>query len=269
MDDDIDKISEENFYEANVILCYIFIIINAFIMIFSTFIFITRSQKIKLLKTRLYEFILIDSLSFIINIHKNSKNYGATFLYELFFSSIISFEFFIFISFIYQIFNTTETSNLSQNLELKNPNLLSMLSFFIIFPYHKISYHYHQLINIMQYIIILCCIIIFFKYLSNTIISISRNITSINKQDTKIYQDLKMLNLICLILLLSFNVLKVLLLFIPNSLQIYIEILLTIINQSLKYLIIILFGNIIYALNKKSNNNITEEAVNIIQMSNN
>ena len=62
----------------------------------------TQNHSIKNLKTKLYEFISVDSIVLIIKIIL--KKYGYTLIYELLFSSLISLEFLIFISFIYQIF---------------------------------------------------------------------------------------------------------------------------------------------------------------------
>ena len=275
MNFEINETDKENFYKANVILSFIFIIINIFIMTISKIKDSTQNNSIKNLKTKLYEFISIDSIVLIIKIVL--KNYGYSLIYELLFSSLISLEFLAFISFIYQIFNMTELSTLSNDLQLINPIHLAILSFLILFSYHKFLYAYTQLISFIEYIILLCCLVLFYKYLERIIITITRNLLSDYMQVIQIYYYLKMLNLICLILLLSFNILKILLkislLFIPNTIfQIYIEVLLNIINQALIYSIIILFGVIIYALNKSSNddnnNNNTEETVEIIQKKN-
>ena len=115
--------SEENtkiiLNKANMILSYIFSLFNFFIIISSFFILSSKNNNLNLLKIKLFALIIIDSISSLMYI--NYIYYFDLFFSKLFFSLLTSIEFNLFISFIYQIFNTIEISQNVKYLNLINP----------------------------------------------------------------------------------------------------------------------------------------------------
>ena len=69
MDDDINI----NFQEAKYTLCYIFLIFNIFIIFVSLYLLKSQKKFIKMLKNKLFTFIILDTTSFIfdVNFYKN------------------------------------------------------------------------------------------------------------------------------------------------------------------------------------------------------
>jgi len=263
MDSELTEEEKENFEKANLILSYIFSIFNLLIVIFSLFLLTSKKKNIRILKYKLFGLIFIDSISLII--YQIFKNEDSLY-FELLFSGLNSIEFYFFISFLYQIFNNTEISKLAKKVELINPFQIYILFLLIIFSYYKFSFLYRELVNCIQYFIIIGCLIFFYKYLKYIIITISSHLISNDLPNKKIYYYLRILNNIGLFLLLCYNIIKLISVFIHNQfLKIILDIGLNTINQGLKYFIFLLFGIIIYTLNHKVYKINFDETVGIIQ----
>ena len=246
---ELTKEDKQNFEKANMILTYIFSVFNLFIIIFVLFIFSSQTKNIRFLKLKLFGLIFIDSISLILySIIKDDESLT----YELFFSVLYSIEFYIYISFLYQIFNNTEISKLSKGVELISPFQIFILFILIIFSYYKFSFLYREIVNCIQYILILSSLILLYKYFNNTIKIISSHLKSNDIKNRKIYYYLKILNNTSLILLFCYIIIKIIIIFVHNQYyKVFLEVGLNTINQGLKYFIFILFEIIIYTLNNK------------------
>lgn len=264
MNEESEGNTKEILDKANMILSYIFSLFNFFIIIISFFILNTKSNNLKLLKIKLFALIIIDSLSSLM--HINYRFYFDLFFSELFFSILTSIEFYLFISFIYQIFNTTEISQNAKSLNLINPIQLCILFLLQTFSYYKFSYLYSLFLIIVQRIIIFICIALLYRYLRNAITTISIRLLSKDLQTKKIYYYLKIINSAGLIFMLCNNIVQ-LFLFMDknNSSQMYIKIALNSINYGFKYFIFILFEVIIYTLSNSYHKIIGDEVINIYQ----
>lgn len=259
---DESEIDKENFEKANMILSFIFSFSNVLIIFLTIFIHSTINKNIKALKTKLCGLIVVDIISLIFNY---TYNYSNSLFFELISSTLNSFEFYLFISFIYQIFNTTELSKLAKEIELINPIQLGIIFLLIIFSYYKFAFFYSHLIHYLQIVIILTSLLIFYFYLKKAIINISNNLLSNDFLGKNVYYYLEMLNTLSFSLLSFYNIIKIFLILIHNPLlKIYIGIGLNTINQGLKYFVFILYEIIIYILNK-NNNHIRDESVEIFQ----
>ena len=262
MKTELTEEDKDNYEKANMILSYIFTVFNLFIIIMSLFIS-TNTKNIRFLKLKLFGLIFIDSISLILyTIFKNEESLS----YELLFSALNSIKFYFFISFLYQIFNNTKISKTAKELQLINPFQIFILFILIIFSYSKFSFLYPEIVNCIQYIIILSCLIFFYKYFKNTIKIISSNIKVNDIRNIQIYYYLKILNNISLILLFCYNIIKMIIIFIPNQyFKVFLEVGLNTINQGLKYFMFFLFTFIIYTLNHKNYKEYLDETIRINQ----
>jgi hypothetical protein len=264
MNEESEENTKQILDKANMILSYIFSLFNFFIIIISHYILKAKSNNLKLLKIKLFALIIIDSISSLMYI--NYRFYFDLFFYELFFSILTSIEFYLFISFIYQIFNTTEISQNSKSLKLINPIQLCVLFLLQIFSYYKFTYLYSLFLIILQRIIIFICIALLYRHLRNAITTISIRLLSKDLQNKKIYYYLKIINLVGLIFMLCNNTVQAFLFMVKNnSSQMYIKIALNSINYGIKYFIFILFEVIIYTLSNSYYKNNTDEIINIYQ----
>ena len=260
MNIELTEEDRDNYEKAIMILSYIFSIFNLFIIIFSLFILSTNIKNIRFLKLKLFGLIFIDSISLLL--YAIFKDEESLFL-ELLFSALNSIEFFFFISFLYQIFNNTE---ISKGVELINPFQIFFLFILIIFSYYKFSLLYREIVNCIQYILILSCLIFLYKYFKNTLTIISSHLKSNDIRNRKIYYYLQILNNISLILLFCYNIIKMIIIFIHNQyIKVFLEVGLNAINQGLKYFIFILFEIIIYTLHNKNYKGNFDETIGINQ----
>ena len=245
MNEILTEDDRRNYEEANFILSYIFTVFNIFIIIIFLFLFSSYSKLIRYLKLKLNGIILFDSISLIS--HSLFDN-EESFIYELLFSTLYSIEFYFYISFIYQIFNNTD-SKLSKGVELISPFQICIYCLLIIFSYHKFSFFYREIINVIQYILVLSSLILLYKYLNNTIKLISSSLKPNDIQYKQIYAQLKILNDTSIFLILFYNIIKIFIIFIHNEYYIlYLEIGLNTINFGIKYFIFLLLAVIIYNL---------------------
>jgi hypothetical protein len=258
----MDEETEINIKKANVILAYIFIEINIIIIFITVFMFKSTNKNLRKLKYIFFALIILDSLSFVL--YENIVFFLNPFIIDIIFTCLNSIEFYIFISFYYQIFKTTTISKLAKKVDLINPIQLSIFFFFVSFPYHKYSHIFPKIINIVEYIFILCCSTLLYRYFSNTTRTIKNNLLPRDITSAKIFYFLQVLNSICLLLIVCYNVTKFIRILIPETFKIYIEIVLNTINFGLKYYIFLLFIAIIYLLNKNKTGFNADETDRII-----
>ena len=263
MNTELTEEDKQSFEKVNIILSYIFSAFNLFIIIISLFIISSKIKNIRFLKLKIFGLIFIDSISLIL--HSIIKN-EESFIYELLFSALYSIEFYFFISFLYQIFNNTETPKLSKGIELISP--FQILFFFIlfIFPYYKFSILYREIVHCIQYTIILSSLLLLYKYFNNTLNIISTHLKSNDIENRKIYYYLKILNKVSIILLVCYINIKMVIIFIYNQYyKVFLEVGLNTINQGLKYFIFIVFEFIIYTMNTTINKFNVDEIIGINQ----
>lgn len=243
------------------ILGYITILFNICI-IFILFVKIKNKERtIKKLKSKLYLLIILDLISNILYVNK-----------EIFFDSLTSdiifgflslVAFYLFISFIYEIFNCTEIYVLAKKPKILNKIFLAIFLLLLNFPLYKYSQK-NKLLVISELILILCCFLILYFYFNNICKSFSRHLLAGDFQSKKVYSYLYMINIYCLIILFFYNITKIFYLFInPENIK-YVEIALSIFNYGIKYYTFSLFTLIIYTFNKKYYKKNIEEIITIV-----
>ena len=245
--------SNINFKKAKKILGYIFLFFNIIIIFISSFLLQSKTKSKKMLKLKLFIFIILDSISvFLFDKYGHIINPIVS---DILIACLSSIEFYIFLSFIYQIYNNTEISVLAKKIVLIDPLHLSFLFLFVIFSYHKYSQLF-KIINTIENIIILCCIILLYRYLRNITKTIRNNLLPRDIESAYVFYSLRMLNSICFLLMVCYYGLKLIIIYSPERFQLYINIALEIIKFGLKYSIFVIFGIIIYLFNKNLNINI-------------
>ena len=266
MNEEINDNTKENFESASLILVCIFAILNVIFIIISFFLLSSKSKNLKVLKYKLFTLIIMDSVSSLI--YSNYRYKMDLFSFELFFSVLSSIEFYLFILFIYQIFISTDISQNAKSIELVSPIHFCVIFLLISFSYHKFSYLYSKLLNVVEYIIILSCIVLLYRYFEDTIASISVHLVIKDIQTRKAYYYLNIANSIALNFLIFNYILKLILIFIDESYHIYFDVALISINYGFKYFVFILFEAIIYTLSKNYYKNNMDEIVGIFQKKN-
>ena len=145
---------------------------------------------------------------------------------ELYFTLIITLEFFIYISLIYDIFKNTKISVLAKKVTLINPFYLTITFFFVFitpFKYLKLNFS-QKIVDVIHYLVILSFIIFLYRYMQRTIIYISTNLLTADFGTKKAYKFFKLLNLLTLILLICYIGSKIILVFINPEYELYFEI---------------------------------------------
>ena len=119
MNEKINEINVENFEKGYLYLSNTFCVFNIIIILGISFIIRSKNKKIRVLKLKLIGAIITDLLIlFIFNILKLLDN---SIIREFVFSIFGSIEFYLFLSFIYQIFYITKISKPPNKIELINP----------------------------------------------------------------------------------------------------------------------------------------------------
>ena len=198
---------DEQFPKIFIILSYTFSFINASLIIYSQVFIKSKGNNSRLLKFRLFLLIAIDSFTIIIRLIY--KAILDEILYELLNSIIFAFQFYVFISFILDII---DIFNQNKEYEIISPFLMSIIFYFISFPYNKFLYSHEVLIFVIQIISRVFSIICLYFYLKNILVDISNNNISFQKSNNNISLFID----VCLISLLLFNVLKLASLFYNN-----------------------------------------------------
>lgn len=216
------------------IIYYIFIFFHILILHLAVFI-LRCNSKVLLLKGKLFVFLVIDIIQKIFINKKISFMQSITL--ELFLSILTSFEFFLVISFVYEILNKKRYK--WKYVELINRFKLSITFTLLAFPYHLFIDKNTKVFKNIEIILSFCfffCVYYYLKILINE--AIYNNIQPEDSQMRQIYAYLKDLNKIVLILFICYYALKIVSSSIENRVIIfYIKISLEVINNGLKYLI--------------------------------
>ena len=259
---------EENNIEikkANIILGYISLEINIIIILVSLYLFNLKQKFIKKLLFKFFTLIILDSISFIIyeNISKNFKYIILQIIGDLLFSCFSTIEFYLFLSFIYQIYNHTKISILSKKITIIAPLQLSFIFLFVTFSYHNYS-KFYKIINFLENVIILCCITLLYRYLKNITKTIKNNLLPRDLLSATIFYFLRILNYIGFFSTVCYYVLKLINIYTPNTYKTFMSVALNTINFGYKYIIFFIFAVIIYYYNKNINVYKPEETDKII-----
>ena len=248
-----------NFQKGNKYTGYFFIILNIIILIIIYIIIKSKSKAIRTIKIKLFLLIFSDQIYIIL--YNYIGYFYDTLFEELFFTCLESIQFYLFLSIIYDIFKNTKISILSKNVKLINPFYLSICFFMV-----KISYFKYlnlginpQIINFFHYFTVLGGLIFLYRYMKKITISFSSNLMSTDFGAKNVYNNLKLLYRISLIIFIFINCIKLISIFIDKEYVIYFQIPNNIFNYSVKYINFIIFAITAYILNKNYRRNYNKD----------
>ena len=240
----------ETYENAETILTLLFAFIDLTIIIFSLFNLKSKNKKIYLLKYKLFGLFLVDIVLRILyakKYHKINSVYN-----EIVFSFLKTFQFFLILSFLEQIFNDTRLNKKGKFYKKLSCKQLCITFSLVIFSYEKFS-NSHKDICLIQSLIIIYCIFVLYTRLRNKIIKIVDNLAS---QKTNRRQNTYLCILgspfICFIFYLTYYILKILFLTLENPDHIiYANIILKIIIDSSKYFLFSILELLLYVIDNK------------------
>lgn len=257
-----------NYQKAILILSYVIININILSIFISLIVIKCKTKNIKKLRSKLFGLIIIDSI--IVLLSTNLMSFLPSLINELFSICFNLIEFYLLLSFIYQIINNTEISKLAKKVKLVNPIYFINIYLILVFPYHK--YIDSKIISIFQHQASLICLILLYRYLRNIFKKTASHLLSIDFRTKTIYIYLNRLNLYCLIFIFCYNSTRFLSILMfndndnDNPYAVYFGIALTTFKIGTKFFVIIIFNVIIYSLNKTNfKNYIIDENMEIIE----
>ena len=241
----------ENFEGADITVSYLFAFINIMMLVPPMKFLKSKKENIKLLRKKLFSIFIIDIIIRILYIM--TYYHSNVLLKEIFFTGMPSSQFYLIISFLEQIINDEEI--FFQTIELKqaNPLELSILFFLFIFSYDKFSLTFSKHISFLQTLINLCCIYKLYVYFKDIVLIIVEGISNNKIKSSIIYSFILNLPFSALQFFIAFNILKILTLFVENSLYlIYMKIILIIFKETSKYFVIFILESLLFFLDKKS-----------------
>jgi hypothetical protein len=250
MDEYFEQELIETYENAETILTLLFAFIDLIIIIFSLFNLKSKNKKIYLLKYKLFGLFLVDIVLRILyakKYHKINSVYN-----EIVFSFLKTFQFFLILSFLEQIFNDTRLNKKGKFYKKLSCKQLCITFSLVIFSYEKFS-NSHKDICLIQSLIIIYCIFVLYTRLRNKIIKIVDNLAS---QKTNRRQNTYLFILgspfICFIFYLTYYILKILFLTLENPDHIiYANIILKIIIDSSKYFLFSILELLLYVIDNK------------------
>ena len=250
--------------KVQIILSYFFLILNAGILFTSLYIFNSRNKKlISILRKKLAFFLLLNSIPYISNIfYFYLQSIFGTLYYKLFCSSLYSIQFYIIISYVYDVIDTTRLYKEINQIELISANLLGILCFIFTFPYEKILKVSEKKIIIIQDIIIISVIILLNKYFRDIISHIMVHLSKKNFSRVLAFNYISYMNNFGLLFLIAHYIICIILQYSANKiLKLYFQSPFFFIIS--KYLIISFLVSIIFSLSGAQNKRITDENSNL------
>ena len=245
------EVDIKKFNYANTFLTYLFIFFDFITLIICFFILKSKNKNAVKLKFKFILFIIINIIVRFLSLSK--YNNIKTLFKEFIFTLINSYQFFLMISFIVTLIEDILISgNNSKNLEKVDIIQFCVAFFFITISYDNFLFSFSKKnIYLIQYIITLICIFKLFRSLKNVLIEAVQCSRKNYVKKEKIYSYMKMCLYISFVLFFIYYLMKILSIFINNSLYIiYIQMFLIVIKEGAIYLIFLIFGAIIYILNK-------------------
>ena len=187
------KIEQE---KVQIILSYFYLILNAGILLVTLYIFNTRNKKlISVLRKKLYVLLILNSVPYASNIFDfYLQSLFGNFYYKIFYSFLFSIQFFIIISYVYDVIDTTRLYKEINQIELISSELLGILCFFFMFPYEEILKLSERKIKIVQDIIIISVIILLNKYFRDITSHIMEHLNQKNISRIQTFNYIKYMN---------------------------------------------------------------------------
>ncbi len=256
MDAYVSEEDIESFENADILLTYILTLFDIMFLAISFFYIKSKNENIKTLK---HKFVTIFAIDIIIRLLFIRTYYHPHTLFkELFFSSMASFQFFLILSFLDQMINDNQLSKQKNEINSSifiNSKELSLLFFLFIFSYYKFSYSFAKHFCFLQSLINIGCVFKLYEYLRDIVLVVVENIshTHVRFQNSIIYSFINNLPLSSLEFFIAYYILRIISLFIENSLYlIYIKIIIIIIKEASKYFVHFIIGAILYIVNKNN-----------------
>ena len=198
-------------------------------------------------KQQLSLFLVLDGIYRVINMYIDT--YNKSFIRETVFSLIVSYQFYLSMSILEQIFLDRCNGIENSELHIRNKSLFAFLFFCLVFSFKGLMTSY-GLLSCLQYICILVSLSIFYKYIANKIDIFLFNITKKNNQ----FHGRNFINNLPFFILIYFMinyVLQLCSLMIENKLyESYMIMVCTVFKEVGKYLVILLLIAIYHSFNK-------------------
>ena len=247
MDEFFEQELIETYESAETILTLLFAFIDGAIIICSLFNFNSKNKKIYLLKCKLFGLFLIDILLRIMyakKYHKLKSVYN-----EIIFTFLKTYQFFLILSFLEQIFNDTRLNKKGKFYKKLSCKQLCIIFSLVTFSYEKFTNSQKE-ICLIQSLIIIYCIFVLYIRLRNKIIKIVDNLVSQKEnQRKKTYLCILGSPFISFIFYFSYYILRILFLTLENQEHIiYANIILTIIIDSSKYFLFSILELLLYVI---------------------
>lgn len=247
MDEYFEQELIETYESAETILTLLFAFIDLVIIICSLFNLKSKNKKIYFLKYKLFGLFLVDILLRILyakKYHKLNSIYN-----EVVFSFLKTYQFFLILSFFEQIFNDTRLNKKGKFYKKLSCKQLCIIFSLVTFSYEKFSNSQKE-ICLIQSLIIIYCIFVFYTRLRNKIIKIVDNlIIGKTNQRQKTYLCVLGSPFICFIFYFTYYILKILFLTLESPDHIiYANIILKIIIDSSKYFLFSILELMLYLI---------------------
>ena len=259
MNEELDNPSI-NINILDLILGYMNILFNICIIIILFAKIKNRENNIKILKQKLFFLIIFDTISDLV--YNNKIFFLNSLASDIIFGCLSLIVFYLFISFIYAIFNCTEIYVLAKKPKMMNPIYLAISLLLLNFPLYK--YTKNIVSNILSLFLVLCCFLILYFYFRKITKNISNHLLAGDFQSKKAYSYLNMINIYCVFILFCYTLTKGFYIFLnPENIK-FVEIALSVFNYGIKYYVISLSTLIIYTFNKKAYKRFNEEIITIM-----
>ena len=247
----------ENYENADIILTLIFALIDFIILLVSLFNLKSKNNKIFLLKNKLFSLFIIDIVLRVLYANNNNKIKSLS--KECLFSALTVTQFLLMLSFLEQASQDTKKSKSQNFYKALKKKHLCVIFLIVTFPYEKFVYSQKE-ICFIQCLIIIYCIFVLYSLLKNKIIKIVKHIfNKVTVHDKNVFLCILGSPLPCLILFISYYILRILFLSIENpDFIIYSNIILKIIKECSKYFVFFILEIIVYIVSK---NKIEKEAI--------
>ena len=176
-----DKLIEDEYenYEETLILSFI----GLALFLISVLILIFYKKKIILIKSKPFIFILVHSITNLIEIHINKKE---LFIYKCLFSfASYLFQFHQIISEINKMLMGKQIFKSDKDYSIKRLKYYEIIIPIIFFPY-AIIFQGTEFINFCQYLSIIVILLCFYEYVKNKLDQVIKYINEINKDNIEI-----------------------------------------------------------------------------------
>ena len=192
--------------------------------------------------------ITLDSIQYFLNLY-DFKIFGGLY-YELLIKVIYSYQIYLFISIFKIMIEKTKLRKMKNIDKSLAPHQFALISFFLIVSYNKIFNKESKIINVVQNVVILLVVYIFYKSLYNPIILLLNKVNKKYFSKIQITKNLKIILNISLLLIFCKIIINIILIsFVGDKYQRILSMPLNLINY-LKYFNYTAFLFIIFQLEK-------------------